>query len=260
MPNSKAEFYYRSYVDGDADGYTLSGDLLSTDNMLDRNVNTFSGTDGANDDTTTVTETFDMEWERSVDTFVLRSNLKDFDIQYWDGAAWQAFSPALTYTTNTKEFLLIQLASAVDTSKIKLTMTKTITADEEKKIYQFEITKKITEMYLEEISNLTREWKQVEFSNIYGKSILVVKYPNYGNMEITLNFTGLTDAEYTAYKTMKERRIIDSFNIYIYLSDTFEFLGEGAYYLVNDASGFKSPPSNTTIPGGVDGEMILKEC
>ena len=259
MPKSVAEFYYRSYIDGDVDGYTLSGDLLNTDRMLDRNVNTFSGTDGSNDDTDTVTEIFDMGWQRSVDTFVLRSNLKDFDIQYWDGAAWQAFSPAVLYIVNAEEFLLIQLSAPVDTSKIKLTMTKTIVADEEKKIYQFEITKKITEIYLETI-DVSQAWKQKELSNIYNGSIMVVNHPNYGKITMKLDFTGLTESEYTAYKTLKGRRIIDSYSIYVYLSNTFDFFGISAYYLVNDISDFESTPSSSAIDNGMDGEILLREC
>jgi len=259
MPNSKAEFYLRSFVDGDVTGYTLSGDLLSTANMLDRNENTFSGTDGANDNTTTVTETFDMGWERDVDTFVLRSNLKEFNIQYWDGAAWQAFSPAVSYTVNAETFLVINLAASVSTSKIKLTMTKTITADEEKKVYQFEITEKITEMYIE-TPEINEAWQEKELKNIYGGSILVTQYPNHGKVHLRLKFKNLTGADYTAYHTLKLRKLIDAYSIYIYLSDTFDLLGEDAYYLVNDHAEKDSTPASSAMTAGVDGNFDLREC
>jgi len=259
MPNSKAEFYYRSYIDMDVTGYTLSGDLLNDEKMLDRNKNTFSGTDGSNDDTDTVEEIFDLGWARSVDTFVLRSNLTDFDIQYWDGAAWQAFSPAVLYTTNTETFLLIKLSSPVSTSKIKLTMTKTIVADEEKKIYQFEITKKITELYLEDV-DIKEQWEQKEFKNIYGGSIFVVFHPNHGKKTIIINFSKLTDTEYTAYKTIKDRKLKDAYNIYCYLSDEFDLFKIDAYYLVNDVADFESSPSTDNIIAGIDGKLILQEC
>lgn len=257
--NSKAEFYLRSFCDGDIDGHTESGDLLSPGNMLDRNKNTFASTTGSNDDTVTVTEEFDLGWKRDIDTFVLRSNLRQFDIQYWDGSAWQAFSPAVSYVANTEIFLLINLAFSVSTSKIKLTMTKTIAADEEKKVSQFEVTEKITDMYIE-TAEVSQSWQNKKLHNIYGGSILVTQYPNHGKINIGLKFKNLTGSDYTAYKLLKDRILIDSYSVYVYLSDTYELLGEDAYYLVNDHADFDSTPASTALTAGIDGKLDLREA
>jgi hypothetical protein len=259
MANTKAQFYYKSYIDGDVDGYSLNGDFGSTENMLDRNVNTYSITNGKDDDTLTATEEFDMKFDRTVGAFALRSNLKEFYLQYWDGSAWVSFSPAISYTTNDKSFLLMVLSTNITTSKIKLVATKTITADEEKKIYQFEITAKIAELYLESLE-IEESWKKKKFETIYGGSVLITRYPNYGKTKMLLKFKNLAGTDYTAYKLLKNKMLVDSYNVYLYLSDDYDLFGEGAYYLVNDKAVFESIPAIPSLTAGIEGKLDLEEC
>jgi hypothetical protein len=257
--NQQMKCYWRSYIDRDVTGWVLTGDLLSTENLQDRNKNTYSGTDGANDDTTTITEEFDMDWERDVEVFVLKSNLKEFNLQYWNGSAWSHFSPQVSYTTNTEEFLIITLPSSVSTSKIKITATKTILADEEKKIYMFEITKGLATLDIGDIKILQRVEKDT-FKNIRGGSVQVIRYPVYSKVKISITKSNLTSSNYTAYETLKNHLLIDSYSIYLYYSDSITLLGKEAYYLVNDAEDFVSSPETDTLAAGVGGKLKLEEA
>lgn len=258
MANDTMKCYWRSYVDGDVEGYSISGDFIDNTNMLDRNKNTYAATDGANDDTTTVNLIFDMTWEREVEVFVLKSNLTEFYIQYWDGAAYQNFSPAVSYVANTSEFLIITLPSVQSTSRIKIVATKTIVADEEKKIYLFEITKELTELNISDLS-ISQEWRRKSFDNIYKGNVQVFDYPNYPKVDINIKLDNLTSTEYTAYKALKDHMLIDSYNVYIYYSDDYDLLNDEAYYLVNDISEFDSDPEAATLSAGISGILKLKE-
>lgn len=81
--------------------------------------------------------TFEIDWvdERTVDSiFLLKHNFKAFTVQYWNGATYQNFSPAISETTNT-EMDSFYSVTGVDTSKIKITITGTMVADADKYLY-----------------------------------------------------------------------------------------------------------------------------
>lgn len=255
MANDKAYFYYRSYCDTDVTGYTLTTDYENATNANDRNKLTYAITSGSGTDGDSVDYEIDMQYNRDVDTIVLKSNLKTFTIYYWDGLAYQSFT---SYASNASGFLVISLTEQ-STSKIKITATHTITANEEKKIYNIEVTKLIVSMYIQDLG-IDKEWPKVDFNNIYGGAIQVVKYPNHGKVDINLSFSNLTGADYTAYNTLKNKRLIDAYAVYIYYSDTFTLLNSEAYYLVNDKSDYKADPSSPTMASGVSGKMRLVEA
>ena len=255
MPNSTIKFYNRSYCDKNVDGYTISGDYYNTENTNDRNKNTYATTDGSDTDGNSVDYVVDLLYERTIDTIVLKSNLKTFVIYYWDGATYQTWE---TYTDNDEEFLVIDV-SETDTSKIKITATHTISANEEKRIYMFECTEYLTEIYAS-VPDVNKNIQRKTFENIYGGSIQVIKYANHQKFVCKLKWKGLVDAWYTAYALMKEKMLTDSYNIYIYYSDTYTLLGKDAWYLVNDEDDFDMSPTNEALTAGVNGSMLLKEC
>jgi hypothetical protein len=254
MPNDVAKFYYRNYFDTDLDGYTITSDYQNETNVNDRNKLTYAETSGEDTDGDSVDYEIDFTYDRDVDTIVLKSNLKTFTIYYWDGVAYQTFQ---SYASNTSEFLVISLTEQA-TSKIKITATHTITANEEKRIYLFEITKKIDEMNIEGI-DISREWPRSNTTNVYGKSVQVIKYPNYGAVAISLSWENLTNTDFTAYKTMKDQMLVDSYAIYLYFSDTYDLLGEEAYYVVDDLEKYDSDPAGEAMTEGVNGSMELLE-
>lgn len=254
MPNNAFKFYYRSYCDKDVTGYTLSGDFNSAANATDRNRLTSAITSGDDTDGDSVDFIVDMNYDRDVDTIILKSNLKTFTIYYWDGAAYQTLQ---AYAANTDEFIALAVTEQ-STSRIKITATHTITANEEKKIYQLEITKKITEMNAEE-TKISKSWQGAGFPNLYGGSVRITKYPNHGKVTIKLAWEHLAGADFTAYDTLKNQLLIDVYSIYAYFSDTYNLLNVEAYYLVNDLRKYKADPTTEAMPGGVSGEMDLRE-
>ncbi len=74
---------------------------------------------------------------RTIDRIViLNHNLKNFYVEYWDGAAWQSVAESV-FTVNAATDNYIVLAAPISTTKLKLTATNTIGAVAEKLIGEF---------------------------------------------------------------------------------------------------------------------------
>jgi hypothetical protein len=91
--------------------------------------------DGSDD---TTTETLDQLFEEQ--TFdrihLIGHNLKEFTIQYWDGASFVDFSTPIAETTNDQSTNYYEFDSVL-TSIVRITMETTQIPDEEKRITQF---------------------------------------------------------------------------------------------------------------------------
>jgi hypothetical protein len=257
-PNDNLKIYLRSYIDKDvSDGFTLSGDFVSPENATDRSKTTYCATSGLGTDGDSADFEVDMLTDRDVGSFALKSNLKTFNVYYWDGAAYQLLA---AYSANADEFLVFDAwPSNVTTQKIKITATHTITADEEKKIYLFDITKSIASLEPEKIK-IERDHAKANFTNIYSGSVQVVKYPNHPKVKIDLSFKNLQGAKYTAYDLLKSQSLTDSFIVYLYMTDDYTLQGPESWHLVNDITGREESPGGNNFASGVVGDVNLREC
>jgi hypothetical protein len=264
MANSTAKFYYRSFIDQDVTGYTLSGDFTPLTNLNNRRKNTFDVSyqpAGHDTDGTAVEFIADLNYDRTIDTIFLKSNFKTFTVYIWDenetGTGGAGYVELISYAANTVEFLEIYF-EAVLTSKIKIICTNTITANEAKKIYTCEITKYINELHLENL-DISQNFERTKFQNIYGGSVQVIKYPNRGKVEINLSWENMTAVDYAVYNSLKTAGLIDSYFIYLYFSDDFSLTNIEALYLVNDTAEKEASPTSETLAAGVSGKMKLLE-
>lgn len=253
MANTVMKAYLRSFCDQDVTGYSFTGDFNNIGNINDRKKQTYAITDGFNDDTLTATEELDLKFDRDIDTIVLSGNMKEFNIKKWDGGWVEIYST----TTNTDSFLVLSLSSFT-TDKLQVNVIKTMVADEEKQINILEVTQKLTEIELETFS-VDKVYERKVFKNIYGGSIQVIKYPNYGKLQLDLSWDNLTGANYTAYKVLKDRMLIDSYIVYLYYTDDYDLLGKEAWHLVNDITEFESTPFTDIFGAGVKGIIKLRE-
>lgn len=100
--------------------------------------------DSVDSDNTTIE--IDFVDERTItDIILVKHNFKSYTIQYWDGAAYQDFSTAIAETTNTA-VTTHHVFNSVSTLKILLTITGTMTPDEDKYLYQFIVTENIGQL------------------------------------------------------------------------------------------------------------------
>lgn len=263
MSNSTAKFYYRSFIDGDIDGYTLSGDLTPLTNVNDRRHDTYASSDETGiGDGTSEEIVCDLTYDREIDTIFLKSNFKTFTVWIWDenetGTGGAGYVELTSYSANSTDFLKISFES-VTTSKVKISCTHTIIANEEKKIYSLNITKYINEINIESVK-IEKKFARENWKNIYGGSIQIVQYPNRGKAEIKLSWDNLSATDYAVYSDLKSKSLVDAFLVYFYFSEDYDLLGTEALYLVNDLDDKEATPSSETISSGVNGSMLLREC
>lgn len=257
----KLEFYYRNFIDCELDGFTFAGDFDDEENVSDRDGDTVALTSGFDDDD--LEAKFDVIFgqARTVDTFFLESNAKNLRIQYsttLSGEDFQDFTPALWYQVS-ETFLKLEV-SAVSVRRVRVSITGTQTADEEKQINQLIITKKITTMALPEGSEIISKAKGTSIETIDGGTVIVFDFPTMDKMEVNLGMKNWTGADYTAYALLKQRRKIDAYLVYMFLSAIISHLGADALYLMSDVSDDVNTPSATNFEAGVDGEINLREA
>lgn len=94
-------------------------------------------------DADNTTWTLDMTDEKRISEILLiKHNFKSFTVKYWNGSAYQDFSPAINETTNTKAVNRYTVTPQ-STSKIQITITGTLTPNSDKYLYQFLATEKL---------------------------------------------------------------------------------------------------------------------
>ncbi len=142
--NQQIKFFDKSKCDfGDELVTTLAsqGDATSA-RVLDRSNNTAWLTTGSVDaDTTTLV--IDFVDLHLIDTIILvKMNFASYKVEYWDGVTYQAFPTAIDVTGNTVDTKSHSF-TALETTKIKLTVRGTIVADSDKTLCQVIATKLI---------------------------------------------------------------------------------------------------------------------
>lgn len=152
MPQ-QIKFYNKNEIDIDDTNTTITiTDSTATNNGQDyvnfmRNRNNESAwlTTGSDDAANTQIDV-DMSDARPIDRIILVGhNFKAFTIQYWNGASYVDFSTAINETTNS-DFVTEFIFDEVETSAIRIIITGTQVADEQKILRQLIITKSIGQL------------------------------------------------------------------------------------------------------------------
>lgn len=115
------------------------------DLVLNRNNYSAWITTGSVDADNTTLEVDMVDTKQISEILLVKHNFKSFKVEYWDGAAYQAFSPAINETTNAVESNWYTVA-AVTTSKLRITIYGTQTANEDKVLTQFIATEKVGQL------------------------------------------------------------------------------------------------------------------
>lgn len=116
----------------------------SADNTKEFAFDGLSGTrwisDGEGTDGNAVSLEMDFGFNRTIDClYVSNTNIEDIVLAYWNGASYTniTVSNATIITDASGQYVFVKLNASVDTQKIKLTGSNTITANQEKYVTQF---------------------------------------------------------------------------------------------------------------------------
>jgi hypothetical protein len=124
---------------------TASQGAAYAEYALNRSNNSAWVTTGSVDADNT-TFTVDFTDPRLISEILLvKHNFKAYTVQYYDGSNWQNFSPAISETTNTAETNRYSVTE-VSAYQIRITITGTQTANQDKYLYQFIATKLIGQL------------------------------------------------------------------------------------------------------------------
>lgn len=136
-----AVFFRKSYIDHTFANVTLTASQAdnATDYLRDRSLFTAWMTTGSVDaDNTSLI----LDWTDSkpvTDIILVECNFKAYTIQYWDGASYVDFATPISVTGNATATVRHSVTS-VSTSKIKIIITGTFVADDDKEIKSLIVT------------------------------------------------------------------------------------------------------------------------
>lgn len=146
MAAAKVLFLKKNRIDAE---YTLpvltaSEGTATIENVRDRSNRTAWQTVGSTDASGTTVLVEFGETRRLTDILLIRHNFKAYTIQYYDddALAYANFSTPISETVNTDETTLHQF-TAINTTKILLTISGTQVANAEKTLYQFIATERL---------------------------------------------------------------------------------------------------------------------
>lgn len=139
--SSGIKFFSMNFADINRAAASISIDNNSaeSDSLINRDP-FWAWTSTGSDDTDTITLDVDFGQSREVDTLILvENNLKEFTLSYLSGVS---YIPVLSVTDNAETTYQASFAS-FNAQYVRFTMTRTMTADAQKTLRDFIITKQI---------------------------------------------------------------------------------------------------------------------
>ena len=270
-PQSVIDFYFRSFCDSKVTGYVLGGNFNNPAFAVDRDPSSYASTSGLDTDIWppslggNALFTVDLLNARNIDTIFMRCNFAAFQVYIDNPAGAGDPDDYLIYTdyANTSPFVKIDLTAllgipARTIQKITIAVLGTIVPNQEKLLYDFQVTQKICSLPISAINDIGQDYVRIVTSNLFGGSIQLVTNPNRPKFTASLELRALT-ANYPIYDALKSQLLVDACLAHIYYSDQVAQMGLGAWYLVNDVINKKFVPTSQFIPGGVTGKMELRE-
>ncbi|MCK9583180.1 MAG: hypothetical protein M0Q46_06190 [Endomicrobiales bacterium] len=155
---------------------------------------------------------------RIFDTLVLQNiNLKQFKLQWWNGSSYVDISE-FSFTANALTTMRVKLTSAVTTSKIKLLMQSTITANQEKKIGQFWCLKETFELTEGRHNHIRADYK--DGGNYRLASGTLETFTLFKKYAANIDFELLTLASIVLFKALYDTD--ENFTFYLNYSDDLD--------------------------------------
>lgn len=124
---------------------SVTSGTSSANYMIDRNPASFWRSTGSSD---AVTEEIEIEFDTDMEInrlFLVDHNWKSYTAQYWNGAAYANFSTTISESTFAYD-TSYHAFNTVTTNKIKITVTTTQTANQQKYLCQAIVTKELGTM------------------------------------------------------------------------------------------------------------------
>lgn len=234
------------YTDSDVVATASQGSIYAPLALNRSNTSGWITTGSVDADNTTFT--VDMVNSHIVDQILLVGhNFKAFTVKYWDGAAYQAFSPAINETTNTATTNRFSVTS-VETTKLQVRITGTQVVNSDKRLAQFIAT---------ELIGRLNAWPIIE-NAVFDRYKRVTKMLS-GKSLIAENIGGFScDLSVTIWSNNADLTIVESlynsnngFLVWLCGGDTSQFSSVRQGYRLEDV--FLMKCTNDFQPNWVEG-------
>ncbi len=206
---AEPKIYTKNYVDASATILPSHGST-NINRIYDADRDAQYQSSGANDDTTEVTieiQFFEagVSLSKTIDRLiVVNHNLKDIELEYWNGSAWASAvtDTVIAVSTSTLSF------TAVTTTKVKLKATETQVADEEKLIGLLVVCALQLDVGVE-LSQYGIKYRQKNSQLVLGDGALhrtVVMHSAFRSDKYgaRITFKYLSDAQFELFRAIKE--------------------------------------------------------
>jgi hypothetical protein len=205
--------FEKNKIDLDLPGVTITvTDAVATetgqayvDLVRNRRNDSGWGTGGSSDaaNTTLVIETQDANEIDSI--FLINHNFKAYTLKYWNGSSFVDFSTVVNQTANQKTTTYHSF-NAVQTTRVQLVITGTMTADQDKLLAQVVLTKQIGQFNNEPHVKKPRQEKGRKVRKMLSGRSNITR--SLGAFTCALSFPAMKDADDMALI----ERMFDSFN------------------------------------------------
>jgi len=170
-----------TFTPADNEATNIGTDFV--DYLIDRKNTSGWATTGSSD-SATCTLTAEMDASKDVTKVLLvEHNFKDFDLHYWNGTAWVLIE-SLTGNTETTTYHTIEKVAVY---KVRITITATQAADEDKRLAQFIVTDGLSSGQFEaypEIKSMKHKTAKKITTMLSGKALVI---EGVGATEFTLS-------------------------------------------------------------------------
>jgi hypothetical protein len=171
--------------------------------VLNRNNNSAWVTTSSVDADNTYLDIDMIDYKTVTDVFLLKHNFKNFTVKYWNGTAYVDFSPAIAETTCTAESSHYSVASVL-TSKVRIQIYGTQTANQDKYLYQAVLTELIGQFAgWPVIRDLKHSKNKITSKMLSGKNNVL---QNVSGISCTLKYDSITsDADLLIIEDLYEQ-------------------------------------------------------
>lgn len=251
------KFFGTNFVDDDCTYTLTSADSTLSSYLFDRDRNTSLTSIGSSD---AANEDFVIEFAASK-TFnrilIDNHNIKSGSLQYWNGSAYVDFSSAISWSANATTTHYYEFNS-VSTTKIRLRMSTTITANDQKRVGSLYVMLELGDVS----ANPTRV--PIKYAAAQNKQIaadngtILVRFGK--KFQAELFFSDATDADVTLFETLWDSG--QSFHVYMCggTGQTQRGYRLQDIYLVNFVNDFEPNLKGDLFGIGTTIKLELDEC
>lgn len=237
---TKVKFYSQNLINADTTYSLTTANTSLADNLYDNDNNTVLSSIASSDSVSEIW-TFTFSGSQGLDRiFIANHNIGSGKLEYDSAGSWADFSTPITWTTTSATDTNYYEVNSITTTKLRLTMDTTQSADEQKQVGEFRAFSELGEVaYNPQKGDPRFDEASRNFTTDDNSSV----YVYFGDKFRTkLQFDNAEQADLELFRSLKDRRT--PFYVYLNGGDTTSSIYEEGWrfqdmYLVNYVNNYE---------------------